>query len=550
MKKKTCILLIFAILSVMLSACGGTKTSGGKKEETVAKSGTRKFTLMYCYNDSFNPYSAKTKMNKELSLLMYDPLIKLDENFKPVNYLADSVTVEGSTCTVRLKNAAFSDGSTVTAADVAYSFGKAKESQTKYAARLASAVSCTAADSATVVFKSDKVDPYFANMLDFPVIKSGSDNLKDQNNLELPPIGCGRYIIDTANECLNANESHYIKVPQIKKISLINTPDLEAMDHNLEIGAVSLYYSDLADGNVIRMSGKNSNVLLNNFVYLGINMDKKNMLSNEKLRYAVSAAINRNKVVSSAYFGNARVANSPYNPAFEDAKRNQNAENSENLDVVLANLKEIGYNNKDSEGYYIDAGGKRLSISLLCNSDNKRRSDAAELIVSQLNKAGIAATLKSVSYEEYSALIAAKNFDMYIAETEIPQNMDFSAIVTKGAALAFGFSADAQPQTDGGTAQTDGSAGQADNAAGQTDDAAAQADAPTVIEEATGKALADFYAGNVSLTDVIAAFNLEMPVIPVCYRTGYVVYSRNITDEIKSSVSDIFFGFENCKYRN
>ena len=536
MKKRAYILLVFAIFSIILSACGGTKTSGDEKGKATAAKSAHKFTLMYCYNDSFNPYDAKTKMNKELSLLMYDPLIKLDESFKPVNYLADSVTVEGNTCTVRLKSAAFSDGSAVTATDVAYSFGKAKESQTKYAARLASAVSCTAADSATVVFKSDKVDPYFANMLDFPIIKSGSDNLKDQNNLELPPIGCGRYIIDIANECLNANESHYITVPQIKKISLINTPDSEAMDHNLEIGAVSLYYSDLADGNVIRMSGKNSDVLLNNFVCLGINMDKKNILSNEKLRYAVSAAINRKKIVSEAYFGNARVANSPYNPAFEDAKRNQNAENSENLDVVLANLKEIGYNNKDSEGYYIDAGGRRLSISLLCNSDNKRRSDAAELIVSQLNKAGIAATLKSVSYEEYSALIAAKNFDMYIAETEIPQNMDFSAIVTKGAALAFGFPADAQPQTDG--------------SAGQTDDTAAQADSPTVIEEATGKALADFYAGNASLTDVIAAFNLEMPVVPVCYRTGYVVYSRNITDEIKSSVSDIFFGFENCKYRN
>ncbi len=542
-------MLVFAIFSIILSACGGTKTSGSEKDETTAAKSAHKFTLMYCYNDSFNPYAAKTKMNKELSLLMYDPLIKLDESFKPVNYLADSVTVEGNTCTVRLKSAAFSDGSAVTAADVAYSFGKAKESQTKYAARLASAVSCTAADSATVVFKSDKVDPYFANMLDFPIIKSGSDNLKDQNNLELPPIGCGRYIIDIANECLNANESHYITVPQIKKISLINTPDSEAMDHNLEIGAVSLYYSDLADGNVIRMSGKNSDVLLNNFVYLGINMDKKNILSNEKLRYAVSAAINRKKIVSEAYFGNARAANSPYNPAFEDAKRNQNAENSENLDVVLANLKEIGYNNKDSDGYYVDAGGKRLSISLLCNSDNKRRSDAAELIVSQLNKAGIAATLKSVSYEEYSALIAAKNFDMYIAETEIPQNMDFSAVVTKGGTLAFGFPADAQPQTTDAAAAGGGTS-QTDNAAGQTDDAAAQADAPAVIEELTGNALANFYTGNASLTDVIAAFNLEMPVIPVCYRTGYVVYSANITDGIKSTVSDIFFGFENCNYKN
>ncbi len=532
MKKRFFVCLILILLTALLPACKAPKGEQSGSDNGGNKSATKQvFTLMYCYNDSFNPYSANTKMNQELAYLLYDPLIKLDDNFKPVNYLADSVTTEGKATTVTLKQALFSDGSAVTADDVVYSIKAALNSNTRYKSQLEKIVSYTAANPSTVVINITDNDPYFVNMLDFPIIKLGSDQLKDENNLSLPPIGCGRYVLNLEKECLTANESHYIKVPEIKKIGLINTPDNEAMEYNLSTGAVSFYYSNLSDGKTVRMSGVSKSVNLNNIVYLGLNCAEGRIFSSNSLRLAVSAAINRTNIVNDAYYGNAQVANSTFHPSWNDAKSNQNAENTENIDVMLANLNDIGYNNKDNEGFYVNNVGKRLTFSVLCNSDNLWRTGAAELIVNQLNSYGIAAQVEVVDWNTYLARIASNNYDVYIGETSILNNMDISSLVNGNVGLPI-------------TTNTEPNNENQDVTPNQN-----VVEASPTTGTLSGQTVSAFYAGSLSIKDILAAFNSEMPIIPLCYRTGYVVYSQNITDEINSTVSDLFFGFENCKFK-
>ena len=46
--------------------------------------GGKTVSLLYSYSDSFNPYTAKTAANREISSLLYDSLIKTDNNFSHV----------------------------------------------------------------------------------------------------------------------------------------------------------------------------------------------------------------------------------------------------------------------------------------------------------------------------------------------------------------------------------------------------------------------------------------------------------------------------------
>ena len=60
--------------------------------------------LLYNETDSFNPYAVTTKENQELCYLLYDSLVTLDSSFEPVYKIAQTITVEGKTCTIKLKS--------------------------------------------------------------------------------------------------------------------------------------------------------------------------------------------------------------------------------------------------------------------------------------------------------------------------------------------------------------------------------------------------------------------------------------------------------------
>lgn len=43
------------------------------------------------------------------------------------------------------------------------------------------------------------------------------------------------------------------------------------------------------------------------------------------------------------------------------------------------------------------------------------------------------------------------------------------------------------------------------------------------------------------MADFLTAFNDELPVIPICYRGGLILYSRAITVPVTSTEDDAFY---------
>lgn len=516
MFKKIIAVLLTVLTVFAFSSCEKKTVSNGKNTETAKKetntetSQNAGFTLLYCDSDTFDPYSAQTKANQQLCQLLFDSLIKTDDNLKVRHCLAKKVEGNGTDkYKIYLKSAVFSDGSRVTADDVVYSIKLAKKSKTRYKNQLEKVKTYTAEGSNCVSIKLKSGSPNFAYSLDFPIVKEGSVKKIDKNSTIKPPIGSGRYVLDLKNKQISVNKKYNGQKPKIKAIQLLCAPDDESANHYIEMGGVSLVYSDLSEGKIPTMNGNLSEVHLNNLVYLGLNFKKSSLLNNENMRYAVASGIDRSAIVKQAYYSYAEPAKGPFRSEWNQAASLQNLENEQNVDVSVANLEKMGYNDKNADGYYINQNGDEITLSLLCN-DNASRVAAAELIKEQLSAVGIRVIVNKVPWKTYQKELKAGNFDLYLAEVKIETDLDISPLISNKSALNFGMS----------------KKGKANK---------------------SYSAFKKYLKGELPLSDFLNSFYTEMPFVPVCYRNGTVISSKNLSSVPSSSYSDIFYGIEQLK---
>jgi phosphoribosylpyrophosphate synthetase len=59
-----------------------------------------------------------------------------------------------------------------------------------------------------------------------------------------------------------------------------------------------------------------------------------------------------------------------------------------------------------------------------------------------------------------------------------------------------------------------------------------------------------FYSGKNSITDIATVLQTEMPIIPICYRTGILFSNEKIENVNNSSYSDIYFSIESYSIKN
>lgn len=530
---------IFMVLIFILCFCSCKKTpesSSVTSEGTVPQKSQKHYlTLLYSAADTFNPYTAKTDINRQLCQLLYDPLVSLDNEFNPVYKIADSVKTEGNQCTVTLKTVKFSDSSTVTADDVVYSCNLAKSSGGIYATSLYEVSSVSAKNSTTVIFKLTKADPYFQNLLTFPIIKSGSEKITDSDSVLQPPIGSGRYKVDDDRQGLVINNNYHEKGGSITEIRLINAPDSESVAHYVEVGAADIYYSNISNGNILRMSGKKLDVNLNSMIYIGINQNNE-ALSESELRQAISSGIDRKKICQDAYYNNALPATGFFTPVWSETKSVQNIQIQSDSQITVENLEKIGYNKLDKKNNRVNSSGKRLSFTLLVNSENRLKATAAQLIAGQLKSYGINVTLIEKPYEQYIERLKNGDFDLFLGEVRLTDNMDISSMVTEGGTAAYGLK--------NSTKKTDNS----DKANSKAESGSQKDDNTDEVANMSQDVVNGFYSGKNTIADVASVLQTEMPFVPVCYRTGVLFFNDNIENVDNSSASDIYFSIESYIY--
>lgn len=533
LNKIICCVLCF-LLALSFSGCKKSdgNLSGSLPEENLTLRTDAKdyITLLYSAADSFNPYTLKTDINRQIVKLLYEPLVKLNNNFEVVNSLASSVEMNGKECRVTLKNARFSDGTTLSSDDVIYSYNLARNSETSYGKKLYEVESVMSEGESVVVFNINKNDPYFPAVLDFPIIKKDSDTLTDSDSVSLPPVGCGKYRLNDEYNGMVANDYYFEKPKSISNIKLVNAPDSESVAHYTEIGAADIYFTEISDGNITRMSGNRQEINLNNLVYLGFNQNYA-PLGEQRLRQAISSALDRVKFCESAYYNNALPATGFFHPAWKETSSVQNIQIEAKSEITIENLEEIGYNKLNGEGLRVGSNGVPLKFTLLVNSENRIRVLAANTVAKQLKTVGIGITVVEKSYADYLSCLQSGNFQLYLGEIRLTENMDFSQLVLEGGAVAFGL-----PKVDSaeeGAEEPKEEETEQENEEEETD--------PKEKDTSSQSVLNEFYNGNATVRDVAAVLQTEMPIVPICYRTGVLFYNENIENVINSSFSDIYF---------
>ena len=159
---------------------------------------------------------------------------------------------------------------------------------------------------------------------------------------------------------------------------------------------------------------------------------------------------------------------------------------------ALSYLNAAGYQRAQgaTEGLVLK-NRRTLPMKVIVNSDNEARVSLGKEFISQLQKAGIDASLTELSFEEYSAAIQKGNYDLYIGEIRLTADMNLEKVLP---------------------------AGEAANAYSQ------------------------YQKGEMDLQAFLTAFSQEQPMVPLCYRQGAVAFTRDLKGTIAPSFSDPYRG--------
>ncbi len=467
--------------------------------------------LAFNEEDTLNPYAAKTALNASLTTLLYDSLVTINAEFMPQDSMATVVQTDPTHLLATLKNdLVFSDGTTVSAADVVYAFECAKASAT-YGTRLAGFTDAKAKGN-TVTFTLREADMYAAANLQFPIIKKGTAT----TDAARAPIGSGVYVYNADTKTLTRNPHHKGEAVA-QTISLVHLVSDAAVVQALENGTIQYMYDDLSSGDIPRTSSQNKAVDLTQLVYIGVN-NRHPLLGTAAYRKALSAAVDRTAIAAAAYAGRALPADSPFHPKWEKTAGLSCIATGAQADALQVLVKEAFacatttvtqttvtvptvVTAPTTATTTAVTQTATQNFSLIYPDGNNCRKAAVKMLTAQFAAAGITVTPTPLSFEAYTARLQAGDFDLYLGEIRLTPNMDLSPLLQAGGSAAFG-----------------------------TDTATPASAAYAAYKDGSG-----------TTAMFVTAFGEQMPYIPLFWRQGMVACTASFT-AITPVAYDLFNG--------
>lgn len=482
------------VLVLLLSACAcrenDTLPSSLSENPPAEQNGVDSLTIAYNREDTLNPFAAKTELNVQLSNLLYETPVIIDENFTLKEaLLAVKMPDPSRIITTVRAGAKFSDGTAVTAEDVRFSFEQAKSSET-YATLLSNIVSVSV-KGRDLTFTLAKADIHAVNNLIFPVIKRSTAT----TDAGKAPIGSGPYAYDAEKAALTANP-HYGTSPTFATIGLKHMANETEVLQALENGSIGYMYSDLS-GEIPRTLAKTSAVDLNRLTFLGVNGTKP-LTADPAFRKALSAAINRTALAANSYTGRAVPATSPFHPKWKTAtgvsitSANDNtayakqllADALKNPVTAATTTAATGTTTTGTTATTAPAETALRNLTLIYVAGNTCRESAVKMLTSAIKDIGVTVTPTPLSYTDYIARLQSGDFDVYLGEIQLLPSMSLDVFLNGGTA-SYG-----------------------------------------IIAPKTAAAYNAWIRSEGEMQAFVAAFGEEMPFVPLCWRQGLAAYSH------------------------
>lgn len=462
------------------------------QEEPVALPAS--FSLPYAADQTLDPITCPDGMQQVVGGLLYEGLFQLSPSLEPQEVLCSGYTYNPETFTYVFtlrSGVLFSDGSPLTAQDVVQTLQRAKSSS-RYGARLSQVSSISAGQESVTVVLS-RANTGFPALLDIPIVKASTASAA-------VPVGTGPYALvqDGGSARLECN-AHWWKgsALPVDTISLSAAADRDTMLYQFTSHEVQLITADLTGTEPVSVTGSihfqdADTTILH---YIGFNTQKA-PFDNQALRSALSLGINRASIISAFLSGHGAAAQSPVSPLTSLYPKDLEQEYS--YDAFAQAMAQAGF-----------ASGHARSATLLVNSENSFKVSAATAIAQELSAFDLNIEVKALPWAEYTAALAAGQFDLYYGEIKLTADWDLTALVGTGGGANYSKWAD--PQTDALLASY---AAASDRAA--------------------------------SMHTLCAHLQAECPIIPICFKSTSVLVQDGVVEGLQPTMANPFYDFSSC----
>jgi len=396
-----------------------------------------RFTLRYETGFTMNPILALNRDNIALTSLLYECLFILDDNLTAVPMLCeDWFSEDNMTFIFNIKpDIMMHDGSFMTADDVSYSIRQAMNNQrSRYRNKLRIIESVTSDGELTVTITLETPNARFTRLLDIPIIKSGSIDMR------IPP-GTGPYIFPNEDAMLLTRFSGYRFFTELPLTSIFL---LECSDSDLtrlfDSGELSLLWDDPAGAFDIRLNRPHEPRLYNTTTiqYLGFNSNSL-ALRNPDVRRAIGCAIDRQYIVENIMniprAGQTVGAPVPISPIFD--LYDTSWEHRGDLLFEMGELLEAaGFQDYFNDSYLAMPDGvggyRRFTLNFIVNIENSHKLQAANMIADSLRQFGFDINVRTLPWSDFVRALNDGNFDMFYGETLLGADFDFSPLLLPG----------------------------------------------------------------------------------------------------------------------
>lgn len=452
------------------------------------------FSLPYAPDQTLDPITCPDGMQQVVGGLLYEGLFQLSPSLEPQEVLCSGYTYNPETLTYVFtlrSGVLFSDGSPLTAQDVAQTLQRAKSSS-RYGARLSQVSSISAGQESVTVVLS-RANTGFPALLDIPIVKASTASAA-------VPVGTGPYafVQDGGSPRLERN-THWWKgsALPVDTISLSAAADRDTMLYQFTSHEVQLITADLTGTEPVSVTGSihfqdADTTILH---YIGFNTQKA-PFDNQALRSALSLGINRASIISAFLSGHGAAAQSPVSPLTSLYPKDLDQDYS--YDAFAQAMAQAGF-----------ASGHARSATLLVNSENSFKVSAATAIAQELSAFDLNIEVKALPWAEYTAALAAGQFDLYYGEIKLTADWDLTALVGTGGGANYSKWAD--PQTDALLASY---AAAPDRAA--------------------------------SMHTLCAHLQAECPIIPICFKSTSVLVQDGVVEGLQPTMANPFYDFSSC----
>ena len=480
--KKIKVLTIIMIMILVVSGCNKNNDNKDNKSEKNenAVNNSEYIHLSMVNPETINPINNSNQSVGYVMDLVYDSLFTIDSNYNVVPQLVESYSVssDGKSIDIKLKDANWHDGKPLTSSDVGFTVDLIKRSETSpYKPLVENISSVSNVDSKNLKINLKEPYAFSIDRLVFPIVSK--DELSGLSKSELDNyrknmVGTGPYKIskfDTrSNMVLTLNENYYDKdkIKGAKKeINVMIVPDEEAqvaMTLALSSDITKVGLSDLSKFQEQQFKITNYEGRLYEYIVFNYNNP---IMKDINFRKAIAYSIDRNKILKESYLGNASAVNFPLHSKskyYDDRIKalDYNLEKSKeylgkvdinkinNADTTKPDSKKEETNNnekdkKDSKQIKEDRQTKeknekeeknklkeeikRLNLKILVNKENRERVKSAYMIRDNLNEVGIKSTIVELEGNELSNALDKKEYDLALIGWELSSVPDATDII-------------------------------------------------------------------------------------------------------------------------